>query len=85
MWGSDLNRWFLNSDPALNPVVWAIKRLVSDIFRNFWIKRNPIIGYVDFHAHYRKKSVFWYGPYYPLHDERYLKIRLIPKLLSLKT
>jgi NADH:ubiquinone oxidoreductase subunit len=34
------------------------------------------------HAHSKKKSVFMYGPHYPLHNEKYFKLRVIPKLLS---
>jgi hypothetical protein len=34
------------------------------------------------HGHSRKKSVFFYGPYYPLHNERYLKMRVLPKIFS---
>jgi hypothetical protein len=37
------------------------------------------------HGHSRKKNVFVYGPYYPLHHERYLKMRILPKLLSEET
>jgi len=66
--GSDLNRWFTNPDPTIHPWICAIKEIVSEIYRNYWVKKNPIIGYFDLHAHYKKKCVFLYGPYYPLHD-----------------
>jgi len=34
------------------------------------------------HGHSRKKNVFIYGPHYPLHSEKYYKMRIIPKLLA---
>jgi hypothetical protein len=37
------------------------------------------------HGHSRKKNVFIYGPYYPLHSSNYLKMRIIPKLISEET
>ena len=41
--------------------------------------------FFDIHSHSRKKSVFMYGPHFPLHDDHYLKIRVLPKLLAEKT
>lgn len=46
---------------------------------------EPISAFIDIHGHSRKKSVFIYGPYFPLHNERYLKMRVLPKLLSERT
>jgi hypothetical protein len=46
--------------------------LNSDKIQSFW----------DIHQHSNKKSIFIYGPYFPLHSDKFLKIRLIPKLLS---
>ena len=40
------------------------------------------MAYFDIHGHSRKKSIFLYGPYYPLHSNRYVKIRVMAKLLS---
>jgi hypothetical protein len=40
------------------------------------------MAYIDMHGHSRKKNVFMYGPSYPIHDLRYLKIRVLPKLMS---
>lgn len=37
------------------------------------------------HGHSRKKNVFVYGPYYQIHHENYLKMRILPKILSEKT
>ena len=56
------------------------------------IKRNDlyednksIIAFIDMHGHSRKKNVFMYGPQYPIHDMRYFKIRLLPKLMAEQT
>jgi hypothetical protein len=40
------------------------------------------LGYIDVHAHSGRKSIFMYGPYFPLHSSKYMKIRAIPKLVS---
>ena len=37
------------------------------------------------HGHSRKKSVFMYGPQFPIHDNRYMRMRVIPKLMSEKS
>jgi len=37
------------------------------------------------HGHSRKKNVFMYGPEFPIHDGRYFKMRMIPKLMSEKS
>lgn len=44
-----------------------------------------MLAYIDVHAHSGKKSIFMYGPYFPLHSSKYLKIRTIPKLISERT
>ena len=40
------------------------------------------MAFVDIHGHSRRKSVFMYGPYFPLHSERHLRVRVIPKILD---
>ena len=40
------------------------------------------MAFVDIHGHSRRKSVFMYGPYFPLHSERHLRVRVIPKILE---
>jgi hypothetical protein len=39
----------------------------------------------DLHSHSGRKSIFMYGPYYPLHLRKYMKIRVLPKLASERT
>ena len=48
-------------------------------------KEQEIFAFIDMHGHSRKKNVFIYGPYFPLHSERYFKMRIIPKLISEET
>lgn len=43
------------------------------------------MAYLDVHAHSGRKSIFMYGPYFPLHCSKYMKIRTIPKLISERT
>ncbi len=43
---------------------------------------GKIMAYVDLHGHSKKKSTFIYGPYYALHTNKYLKVRVMAKLLS---
>lgn len=83
--GNDLNRKFLDPDDILNPSIISIKKLISEINENHGCRSNPIFGYFDFHSHSRKKCIFLYGVHYPLHDERYIKTRIIPKLLGERT
>ena len=46
---------------------------------------EPLRAYIDIHGHSRKKSVFMYGPEYPLQSTKYLKCRVLPKLLDEKS
>ena len=82
--GNDLNRQFLTPNPKLHPIVDHIKNLCKDIVANA-SQADPIAGFIDIHGHSRKKSVFMYGPHFPLHNEGYLKSKVIPKLLDDKT
>lgn len=82
--GNDLNRQFLTPNPKLHPTVDSIKKLCKDILANAR-QPDPIAGFFDIHGHSRKKSVFMYGPHYPLHNERYFKSKVLPKLLDDKT
>ena len=82
--GNDLNRQFIQPNPKLHPTVCAIKKLIRDIIDQSK-QSDPIGAFIDIHGHSRKKSVFMYGPSFPLHNERYFKSRVLPKLLDEKT
>ena len=82
--GNDLNRQFLTPNPKLHPVIHNIKKLLGKI--NERAKEpEPIASFVDIHGHSRKKSIFMYGPSYPLHSVKYFKMRVLPKLLDAKS
>ena len=52
----------------------AIKSLAGEIKKEAerYGDDDPILAFIDMHGHSRKKNVFIYGPYYPLHDGRFL-------------
>ncbi len=79
--GQDLNRQFARPNRQLHPGICAVKKLLRDLRSQGW----DIFGYVDMHGHSKKKCVFVHGPYYPLHSERYLRVRILAKLLAERT
>lgn len=81
--GNDLNRKWLAPNPKLHPIVHNIKKMLKEITVKAE-EPEPIASFVDIHGHSRKKSVFMYGPNYPLHSAKYLKARILPKLLDEK-
>ena len=98
MEGNDLNRRYHKPDFRIHPIVWAIKQLASDLTygpeeesKREYAKEFPlplneeIMAFVDMHGHSRKKNVFIYGPQEPLHSDKYLKMRIIPKLIAEET
>jgi cytosolic carboxypeptidase protein 2/3 len=74
----------------LHPEIFAIKKLIAEECKihNNSNRMNVEPGYenflafIDMHGHSRKKNVFMYGPEFPIHDTRYLSMRIIPKLMS---
>ena len=78
MSGNDLNRRYLSPHTKLHPVVCAVKKLIKE-------DESDILAFIDMHGHSRKKNVFMYGPEYPIHDNRYLQMRILPKLMSEQT
>lgn len=72
-------------DNILHPVNKALKNLASEISNYNKGSKRPIFGFIDFHAHSNKKSVFLYGSGFPLHEDNYVKVRIIAKLLSERT
>jgi hypothetical protein len=69
----------------LHPPVVAIKKLFRELKSEFgpnFLNENCFLGFIDLHGHSRRKNVFVYGPYYQIHHDNYLKMRILPKLLS---
>jgi len=79
--GQDLNRKFADPDTRINPGICAVKKLLRELQQ----KNKDIFGYIDLHGHSSKKCVFIYGPYYPLHMDQYVRVRILAKLLSDRT
>lgn len=79
--GNDLNRFFETPDPSLHPEPTALRKLISQISSNA-LEADPIALYLDMHGHSRKKSVFIYGPEFPITSPSYLKSRVFAQLLS---
>lgn len=52
----NLNRYFKNCKPLLQPSIYAVKQLVI-----FYSKRSLMSFYFDIHGHGSKKSNFIYG------------------------
>lgn len=80
--GNDLNRRYQSPHPKLHPIVCAVKKLFKDEKPDMFVDENQILAFIDMHGHSRKKNVFMYGPQFPIHDGRYLKMRFMPKLMS---
>jgi hypothetical protein len=78
--GNDLNRQYMSPDPRLHPTIHSLKELLTKAQSS-----GGLFSFIDLHAHSRKKNVFIYGPHYPLHDEKYYRMRVLPKLLSERT
>jgi len=79
--GQDLNRKFTDTDIKMFPIILAIKKLIGE----YKVQKKDIFGYIDLHGHSTKKCSFIYGPYYPLHSDKYVRVRILAKLLSDKT
>lgn len=78
--GNDLNRKYINPDSRLHPTIFHTKELLKKAQA-----KGGLFTFIDLHAHSRKKNVFIYGPHYPLHNDKYYKMRVLPKLISERT
>jgi hypothetical protein len=75
--GNDLNRKYMDPDARLHSTVFSLKELINKAEVS-----GGLYMFLDLHAHSRRKNVFIYGPHYPLHSDKYFKMRVFPKLLS---
>ena len=64
------------------PEPFYLRNLVKELQKT---DKHKIMAYLDVHAHSGRKSIFMYGPYFPLHCRNYMKIRTLPKLISERT
>lgn len=74
--GNDLNRQFQSPSSLLHPTIHSLKSLLTRLKRS-----HRLLAFLDLHAHSQQKSVFLYGPHYPLHSVRYMKARILPRLI----
>lgn len=56
IFGKNLNRFYINPNPKLQPSIYAIKQLANHLS-----KENRLSFYFDLHAHNAKKGCFIYG------------------------
>ena len=54
--GQNLNRYYLNPDPHLQPSIYASKSLLD-----YYASIGKLALYLDFHAHASKRGCFIYG------------------------
>ncbi|TNV86843.1 hypothetical protein FGO68_gene16193 [Halteria grandinella] len=78
--GKDINRCYQDANAKLTPEIYHLRQMIGAIVKQSGSER--IAGFFDLHQHSGRKSVFMYAPYYPLHSKKYLKIRMLPKLLA---
>ncbi|CDW85188.1 zinc carboxypeptidase family protein [Stylonychia lemnae] len=85
--GKDMNRmFFANQEDALDkiderliPEIVAIRKLVAYCQS---LDKAKVLGFFDVHQHSKRKSIFLYGPQYPLHHSSYSAVRVLPRILS---
>lgn len=85
--GRDINRSFEHPNSKLEPESYSLRKHLKDVQKEAFQlgKNDKILAFIDVHSHSNRKSIFMYGPYYPLHSSNYMKIRVIPKLMSERT
>lgn len=80
--GRDVNRMFGHPNQKLAPEPYYLRNLVRELQKT---DKYKVAFYLDVHAHSGRKAIFMYGPYFPLHCSKYMKIRTLPKLISERT
>ena len=77
--GQNLNRYYINSDPLLQPAVFAAKSL-TDYFASV----GRLSVYLDFHAHASKRGCFIYGNVLDTAEDQ-IQNQLYCKLIALNS
>jgi hypothetical protein len=71
----------------LIPEVVAVRRLLhclqSTGTKDYYGQR--VVTFIDIHQHSKRKSIFMYGPQYPIHHSSYQAVRVFPKIMSTVT
>ncbi|CAG9325818.1 unnamed protein product [Blepharisma stoltei] len=79
--GDDPNRIYSEPNSVIHPITCAIKKLIEGLCNS----PQGVLAFFDIHGHFRKKGSFMYGPHFPLHSEKYCRVRVLPKLISEQT
>jgi len=79
LYGFDLNRTWKDPDRDMHPTIYHTKRLIGRLN-----SVQPVLLYVDFHGHARKKNIFIYGCNSKLRD-RMLNMRVYPHIVARRT
>ncbi len=79
VFGKDLNREFESTSKVLNPEVAAVKELVRNCKI---IYGGKVTAFLDLHGHSAKRSIFAFGPEWPITDLNYQRARIIPRLID---
>ena len=80
--GADLNRCFDSEDEITNPEISALKELGLKLKEEHGERFNL---FLDLHGHSSERNIFTYGPDYELTETNYYQIRLLPKILNLRS
>lgn len=74
--GNDLCRAFEDPQASLHPELTALKETISQLSQ-----AHPLLLFLSFHSHSKKKHIFLHGPHHPLHSRKYYPSRILPKLI----
>lgn len=82
--GKDINRCFEKPHQQLEPEPFLVRKHIKKIQKQASDAgvSEKIMAFIDIHSHSNRKSIFMYGPHYPLHSNNYMNIRVIPKLMD---
>lgn len=83
---SNLNRFYKNPDPQLQPTIYAAKRVVEQLYQDSQVlgPGNPdTMFYIDLHAHAVKQGCFIFGNGPLKTAEEQVYNQLFPKLISM--
>lgn len=77
--GQNLNRYYCNPDPLLQPAIYAAKSLMD-----YYAEQGKLSVYLDFHAHASKRGCFIYGNVLDAVEDQ-IQNQLFCKLISMNS
>jgi len=78
----DLNRSFDSDDEVTNPEIVALKELGLQLKNEY---KDRFEMFLDLHGHSFEKNAFSYGPDYDSSEANFYQIRMLPKILSMRS